>query len=194
MKPPKLDYHGLSTNMNSKNMIFYNNILKMMIQIQSNLKYIWRDDIVTTFYSDFVSAKLRFKIYNSGSRNKLRTDDLEQNPQLRVQPLGMLYISCFGAVGNQHSTTGRKPHRHPWGSTNLNGLCEQMTQWSIQIKKTSYSRWNQNFLKACLASLLACRDGNFMEFRHVAQWKYNEAHKVWTIPMLAFHSEQFALQ
>ena len=131
MKPPKLDYHGLmdDQHINSKNMIFYNNILKMMIQIQSNLKYIWRDDIVIILYSDFVSAKVRFKIYNSGSRNKLRTDDLETNPQLRVQPLGMLYISCFVAVGNQHSTTGRKPHQHPWGSTNLNGLCVQMTQW-----------------------------------------------------------------
>ena len=42
MKPPKLDYHGLmdDQHINSKNMIFYDNILKLMIQIQSNLKYI----------------------------------------------------------------------------------------------------------------------------------------------------------
>jgi hypothetical protein len=138
-----MDYQHI----NSKNMIFYNNILKMMIQIQSNLKYIWRDDIVITLYSDFVSAKVRFKVYNSGSRNQLRTDDLEKNPQLRVQPLGMLYISCFAAVGNQHSTTGRKPHQHPWGSTSKwpNGPSKYKRRVTLAETRISWKR----ALQAC---------------------------------------------
>ena len=183
MKPPNwtnMDYQHI----NSKNMIFYNNILKMMIQIQSNLKYIWRDDIVITLYSDFVSAKVRFKVYNSGSRNQLRTDDLEKNPQLRVQPLVCCTflvllpwaISTVRQVVNRTSIHGVQPANdpmvHPNTKDELLSLKPEFPE-SVPCKLAGVPGW---------------------EFRHCARWKYNEAHKVWTIPMLAFHSEQFALQ